>query len=212
MLLSGPSVVSENWQKWKINRKKEENDGLISDSWNVSLNYPRFFLPNALRRFTYRHLSQLKYILPEVIEINKDLVFDEQTSCMKPDLRITLNAESVGKDGELGPETGPVDLRKLFHIRLLDFIKTHPEVNSFTVIKSADHSLSVILAMFWSLGSTSRLWFFPHEVGLPMIFCHVYLLKQLVTNQSAFQSLTFQSKELLNGSLNFIWFLVFLIC
>lgn len=121
---------------------------MISDSWNASLNCPHFFLPNALRRFTYRHLSQLKHILPEAIEINKVLVFDEQTSCMKPDLRITLNAESVEKDRELGPETGPVDLRKLFHIRLLDFIKTHPEVNSFTVIKSAAHSLSAIRVIF----------------------------------------------------------------
>ncbi|XP_031407603.1 CDT1-like protein a, chloroplastic [Punica granatum] len=79
------------------------------------------------RRFTYRHLSQLKYILPEVIEIKKDLVFDEQTSCMKPDLRITFNAEAVEKDGKSGSETGRVGLRKLFYTRLSDFIKTHPK-------------------------------------------------------------------------------------
>lgn len=105
---------------------------------------PHFFLPDAIRRFTYQHLSQLKYILPEVIEIKRDLMFDEQTSCMKPDLRITLNAQSIEKDGKSGPETGPVDLRKLFHSRLLDFIKTHSKVNSFIVIKSAANSFSVI--------------------------------------------------------------------
>ncbi|KAK4775442.1 hypothetical protein SAY87_023403 [Trapa incisa] len=78
------------------------------------------------RRFTYQHLAQLKYILPEVIEIKRDLVYDEQTSCMKPDLRITLNTRSVENDGNPGPQTSPVDLRKLFHTRLLDFIEAHP--------------------------------------------------------------------------------------
>ncbi|KAK4742855.1 hypothetical protein SAY87_000856 [Trapa incisa] len=79
------------------------------------------------RRFTYQHLAQLKYILPEVIEIKRDLVFDEQTSCMKPDLRVTLNAQSVENDGSSGSRIRPVDLRKLFHTRLLDFIKSHPK-------------------------------------------------------------------------------------
>lgn len=101
-----------------------------------------FFLLDALRRFSHRHLSQLKYILPEVIEIKRDLVVDEQTSCMKPDLRITLNVEAAVKDGKSALLTGPVDLRKFFHSRLLDFIKNHPEVHSFIVTRSVAHPLS----------------------------------------------------------------------
>ncbi|KAK8674453.1 hypothetical protein V6N13_112744 [Hibiscus sabdariffa] len=39
------------------------------------------------RRFSLGHLAQLKHILPEAIEIDRILIFDERTSCMKPDLQ-----------------------------------------------------------------------------------------------------------------------------
>ncbi|KAJ8552980.1 hypothetical protein K7X08_020373 [Anisodus acutangulus] len=69
------------------------------------------------RRFTYNHLAQLKFLLPEAIEIKKMLVLDERTNCMKPDLHITLNANGVEVDEKL----------KVFRSRVLDFVKSHPE-------------------------------------------------------------------------------------
>ncbi|XP_060174798.1 CDT1-like protein a, chloroplastic [Lycium barbarum] len=79
------------------------------------------------RKFTYKHLAQMKFLLPEAIEIKKMLVFDERTSCMKPDLHITLNANGVEVDGKLKSSSGNVQLWDVFHHRILDFFKSHPE-------------------------------------------------------------------------------------
>ncbi|XP_030542456.2 CDT1-like protein a, chloroplastic [Rhodamnia argentea] len=79
------------------------------------------------RRFTHRHLSQLKFILPEAIEIKKVLTFDEQTSCMKPNLCISLNADAIQKDGKTSLDDSKINLRKLFRARLSEFVNAHPE-------------------------------------------------------------------------------------
>ncbi|XP_009589474.1 CDT1-like protein a, chloroplastic isoform X1 [Nicotiana tomentosiformis] len=78
------------------------------------------------RRFSYAHLAQLKFILPEVIEIKKILVFDERTNCMKPELYIALNANAVEID-EKRKSSSSVQLRKVFRTRLLNFLKSHPQ-------------------------------------------------------------------------------------
>ncbi|KAF3436169.1 hypothetical protein FNV43_RR23261 [Rhamnella rubrinervis] len=78
------------------------------------------------RRFTYGHLAQLKFILPEVIEIKKVLVLDERTSCMKPNLHVTMNVDAVENDGKFKSEGGNVNLRKVFRTRLADFSRSHP--------------------------------------------------------------------------------------
>ncbi|XP_057767332.1 CDT1-like protein a, chloroplastic [Salvia miltiorrhiza] len=77
------------------------------------------------RRFTYSHLAQLKFILPEAIVLEKTLQHDERTSCMKPDLRITLDVEAIKRKGK--SKSGNLQLRKVFRSRLLDFFKSHPE-------------------------------------------------------------------------------------
>ncbi|KAG5563297.1 hypothetical protein RHGRI_005892 [Rhododendron griersonianum] len=79
------------------------------------------------RRFSYAHLAQLKFILPEVIEVKKVLVHDERTSCMQPDLHIALNVDAIKDEGELKSASGNSYMRKIFHSRLLDFCKAHPE-------------------------------------------------------------------------------------
>ncbi|XP_057966065.1 CDT1-like protein a, chloroplastic isoform X2 [Malania oleifera] len=79
------------------------------------------------RRFSYGHLAQLKFILPEAIGIKKILMLDEQTKCMKPDLHITLNADAIENEENLKLHSGNLQLRKVFRSRLLDFCKAHPE-------------------------------------------------------------------------------------
>ncbi|KAF7150436.1 hypothetical protein RHSIM_Rhsim02G0234000 [Rhododendron simsii] len=79
------------------------------------------------KRFSYAHLAQLKFILPEVIVVKKVLVHDERTSCMKPDLHIALNVDAVKDVGELKSASGNSYMRKIFYSRLLDFCKAHPE-------------------------------------------------------------------------------------
>lgn len=82
----------------------------------------------VFRRFTYGHLAQLKFILPDVIEIKKTLIFDERTSCMKPDLHITMNLDALENSGKLKSENGNLYLRRVFRSRLADFSRSHPEV------------------------------------------------------------------------------------
>lgn len=83
---------------------------------------------NGFRRFTYDHLAQLKFILPEVIEIKRVLLLDERTSCMKPNLHVTINVDALENAGKLKSEAGNTNLRKVFRSRLVDFSKSHPEV------------------------------------------------------------------------------------
>ncbi|KAL0304832.1 UNVERIFIED_CONTAM: CDT1-like protein a, chloroplastic [Sesamum angustifolium] len=81
------------------------------------------------RRFTYGHLAQLKFILPEAILVEKVLRHDERTSCMKPDLRITLNVEAIESKSKSKSHSQNLHLRKIFRGRLLDFFTSHPEVD-----------------------------------------------------------------------------------
>ncbi|RDY01187.1 CDT1-like protein a, chloroplastic, partial [Mucuna pruriens] len=97
------------------------------------------------RRFTYSHLAQLKFVLPEAIDIKKFLVRDERTCCMKHDLHISLNPDAVEcdakqrgkvslksgkvslKSGKVSLKSGKVSLKKLFRSRLKEFWESHPE-------------------------------------------------------------------------------------
>ncbi|XP_030933693.1 CDT1-like protein a, chloroplastic [Quercus lobata] len=81
------------------------------------------------RRFTHRHLAQLKFILRNAIEIKRVLVFNERTSCMKPDLHVSINVDAVENDGKLKSESGNMHLRKVLRSRLADFSKSCPEVD-----------------------------------------------------------------------------------
>ncbi|MED6142501.1 hypothetical protein PIB30_114368, partial [Stylosanthes scabra] len=71
------------------------------------------------RRFTLGHLAQLKFLLPEAIVTKKVMMFDERTSCMKPDLHVTVNYDVVEYDAKSPTEGGrSMVLRKLFRARL----------------------------------------------------------------------------------------------
>ncbi|KAK4753142.1 hypothetical protein SAY87_021940 [Trapa incisa] len=78
----------------------------------------------SLRKFQYRHLAQIKYLLPETIQIDKYLVHDKETLCMIPDVKITLLFDGI----DVHPEhSRVVAVSKLFASRLEDFVGTHPE-------------------------------------------------------------------------------------
>ncbi|CAN6244735.1 unnamed protein product [Urochloa humidicola] len=79
------------------------------------------------RRFTYSHLAQLKYIMPEAIVINKILLRDDTTCCMKPDLQVNLVASAVESAKKQKGETAYSALRRIFRQRLVDFFRDHPE-------------------------------------------------------------------------------------
>ncbi|KAJ0691854.1 putative CDT1 Geminin-binding domain, DNA replication factor Cdt1 [Helianthus annuus] len=79
------------------------------------------------RSFGYNHLGQIKYIMPEAIEIKKILIRDDRTSCMKPDLHITLNFAVVEHDEKMSSDSGYLRLTRLFRSRLVRFCKSNPE-------------------------------------------------------------------------------------
>ncbi|TVU28359.1 hypothetical protein EJB05_19875 [Eragrostis curvula] len=79
------------------------------------------------RRFTYSHLAQLKYIMPESIVINKILLRDETTCCMKPDLQVNLLVGAVENVAKQKGETAYSALRRIFRQRIVDFFREHPK-------------------------------------------------------------------------------------
>jgi len=87
-----------------------------------------YFRNAVCRRFTYSHLAQLKYIMPEAIVINKILLRDDITCCMKPDLQVNLVVGAVESVKKQKGETAYSALRRIFRQRLVDFFRDHPEV------------------------------------------------------------------------------------
>ncbi|KAL6493439.1 hypothetical protein OROGR_032218 [Orobanche gracilis] len=77
-----------------------------------------------VRKLLFTHIAQMKYILPEGVQIDKILIHDEKTKCMKPDMKIVLLLDVVKDHNE---ESVYVALSKLFTSRLREFCTTHPE-------------------------------------------------------------------------------------
>ncbi|KAL6524629.1 hypothetical protein OROHE_016300 [Orobanche hederae] len=86
------------------------------------------------RKLLFRHIAQMKYILPEVVQIDKILIHDEKTKCMKPDMEITLLLDVVKDHND---ESIYVALSKLFSSRLREFCITHPEMIDCDVPEAA---------------------------------------------------------------------------
>ncbi|XP_008240334.2 PREDICTED: CDT1-like protein b [Prunus mume] len=78
----------------------------------------------AKRKFLYKHLAQMKFILPEAIKIDRILVQDKKTPCMKPDMNITLLFDIVEGHREVSDF---IAVRQVFASRLINFFAMHPE-------------------------------------------------------------------------------------
>ncbi|KAJ4823949.1 hypothetical protein Tsubulata_016430 [Turnera subulata] len=78
------------------------------------------------REFQNRHLAQIKYILPDVIQIEKIMVHDKKTLCMKPDMEVILSFDVV--EGHQEPSDFYA-LRGVFASRLIHYFTKHPEVS-----------------------------------------------------------------------------------
>ncbi|XP_015578135.1 CDT1-like protein b [Ricinus communis] len=76
------------------------------------------------RKFSYRHLAQLKYLFHEAIQIDKILVHDKKTLCMKPDMKIMLLFDVVEGHSE---QSDFIALHQLFTSRLINYFTAHPE-------------------------------------------------------------------------------------
>ncbi|XP_071714042.1 CDT1-like protein a, chloroplastic [Rutidosis leptorrhynchoides] len=81
----------------------------------------------ADRRFCYSHLAQIKFILPEVIELKKMFFRDEHTCCIKLVLYVSLDFGIVKNDEMMDSDSANIRLSKLFRKRLVKFCKSNPE-------------------------------------------------------------------------------------
>ncbi|CAN6688428.1 unnamed protein product [Malus baccata var. baccata] len=92
---------------------------------NLSQNV-NFIICYLVWRFTISHLAQLKFILPEVIEITKVLVKDGRTIDIKPDVRVTMNVDAMENGDKLKYEGGGhMHLSRAFCHRLREISKFH---------------------------------------------------------------------------------------
>ncbi|KAG0557381.1 hypothetical protein KC19_11G125200 [Ceratodon purpureus] len=87
------------------------------------------------RRFLQKHLAQIKYILPEAIDLEYVRSYDAGTLSNKWELKISLlpmpaEAEEPAEEGECAakkPKIETVQRRRAFHARLVKFASTHSE-------------------------------------------------------------------------------------
>ncbi|KAL3529632.1 hypothetical protein ACH5RR_008954 [Cinchona calisaya] len=78
----------------------------------------------AGRKFEYKHLAKIKYMLHEAVQIEKILVHDPETMCMKPEIKVSFLFDVVEGHHE---ESAFIALRHLFASRLINFLNSHPE-------------------------------------------------------------------------------------
>lgn len=76
------------------------------------------------RKFSFRDLAQIKFILPEAIQIDKILVHNKKTLCVEPDLKIALLFDVIEGHSKHSDYKA---LCQVFGSRLVNFFTVHPE-------------------------------------------------------------------------------------
>lgn len=88
------------------------------------------------RRFLQKHLAQIKYLLPEAIDLEYVRSYDSDTRSNRWELKVSLlpmpaETEEPSREGETNlkkPKIETVQRRRAFHARLAKFASTHSEV------------------------------------------------------------------------------------
>jgi len=83
--------------------------------------------------------------MPEAIIINRILLCDEKTCCMKPYLQVNLLVDAVVGSVMQKGETRYLTLRKIFRQRLVKFFRNHPEEMTFQSMSCRIHLLKEVL-------------------------------------------------------------------
>ncbi|KAL0535494.1 hypothetical protein IC582_029825 [Cucumis melo] len=78
------------------------------------------------RMFLDKHLAQIVYIIPEAVNIDKVMIHDKKTSCMKPEMIISLQLDVVKGHSE---HSDFLALHKVFASRVLKYFAVHTEKN-----------------------------------------------------------------------------------
>lgn len=86
----------------------------------------------------HRHLAQIVYIIPEAVNIDKVMVHDKKTSCMKPEMIINLILDIVKGHSE---HSDFLALHKVFVTRVTKYFAMHPEVPFYITLEKQLHIL-----------------------------------------------------------------------
>lgn len=94
------------------------------------------------RRFLQKHLAQIKYILPEAIDLEYVRSYDQDSRSKKWEMKISLlpmpaEAEEPSSEPRCSskkPKIETVQRRRAFHGRLVKFVSTHPEVSDLIIV------------------------------------------------------------------------------
>ncbi|XP_076906936.1 uncharacterized protein LOC143563226 isoform X2 [Bidens hawaiensis] len=76
------------------------------------------------REFSYKNLAQIKFILPEAVQIDKILLHNKKTLCMEPHMKVTLLFDIVEGHTE---HSDYLALSQLVFSRLLKLVNEHSE-------------------------------------------------------------------------------------
>ncbi|XP_076947957.1 uncharacterized protein LOC143620047 [Bidens hawaiensis] len=76
------------------------------------------------REFSYKNLAQIKFILPEAVQIDKILLHNKKTLCMEPHMRVALLFDVVEGHTE---HSDYLALSQLVFSRLLKLVNEHSE-------------------------------------------------------------------------------------
>ncbi|KAI5067241.1 hypothetical protein GOP47_0017769 [Adiantum capillus-veneris] len=87
------------------------------------------------RRFLRSHLAQIKYILPDALQVEEYVSWDAESQCSRRDLRVSLHP--ISKEGSASMQrcrspqksTEMVIRRREFRRRLLDFFRKNKEID-----------------------------------------------------------------------------------
>ena len=79
-----------------------------------------------------RHLAQIVYIIPEAVNIDKVMIHDKKTLCMKPEMIISLQLDIVKGHSE---HSDFLALHKVFASRVSKYFVMHPEVLFYMTIR-----------------------------------------------------------------------------
>lgn len=139
------------------------------------------------RKFSISHLAQLKFILPEAIELEKVLVHDEKTFGMKPDLHFMLNIGAINNNGDRKNDSMKPNLRNIFRTRVLDFIRARSEE------EVPEGQLPEPFSRSKQFSIAARLSLTRHQLN--QFYCHI-------SNSSASERHDFRNKFLLSPMLN----------
>ncbi|KDO47619.1 hypothetical protein CISIN_1g010970mg [Citrus sinensis] len=91
---------------------------VASNLWN------RLCKEANILKFSFRDLAQIKFILPEAIQIDKILVHNKKTLCVEPDLKIALLFDVIEGHSKHSDYEA---LCQVFGSRLVNFFTVHPE-------------------------------------------------------------------------------------